>query len=358
MVDRRKLPVRVAPTRRTVRPLPDECLPSIAVRYAEAVKVSTADLLTNGLSLPGNALASLPFKPDAVDALTYLARLDRRSVRRRGYGRDGTRIRVGAISLPDHLLDPARRRLAPGMMRTDTVPHVRLRWQLRCLPCDPVTGEWLTDHCEGCGKTLTWMHCSSVAACTHCGRDVREVPERVAPPDVRRLSRIMAGVLRLRPGQTHPSLRAFAGAPPEDLLALFDLLGRLHYRGLGLAVEASSFATVAGLELALGWPGTFDTAFGALVVASPGGRTEMGPLRIALAVLAETATFGEALRAVVADRLRILLAGTVMTSLPATELRYAKHLLSKRVISSEEEAVIQKRLRAILEAVPAPRGEA
>ncbi|NNM72089.1 TniQ family protein [Enterovirga aerilata] len=277
MAERRKLPARINPTRKTVTPWPGECLPSIAVRYAERTAITVGELLASGLSMRATDLASLPLTRDAVLAMSHLASLDPDDMLLRSYDTSGETVAIGDLGIPAYLLDPARRRVAPGTLKRDgDAPWIRLSWQLRCFACEPTSGEMLVDHCP-CGKPISWVRCMSVFRCNWCGADLRDIPVRQAPAHLVESSRTFAALLGfgVSTASSRTIERLFPSASAGARLELFALLGRLQYRTEGAGPPLScSLAPIRGLELALGWPTSFDGIVAGFVDAQP---TRLGP---------------------------------------------------------------------------------
>lgn len=77
------------------------------------------------------------------------------------------RRRLGGVFLRPHLIDQARRRVRPGLAKSDGDQAV---WMLRHFDFCPISWDILIRSCPNrfCGKPLTWPRADSLRECRHC----------------------------------------------------------------------------------------------------------------------------------------------------------------------------------------------
>lgn len=101
------------------------------------------------------------------------------------------RRRLGGVFLRPHLIDQARRRVRPGLAKSDGDQAV---WMLRHFDFCPISWDILIRSCPNrfCGKPLTWPRADSLRECRHCREPLVSVGSRKVAKNYRRNLRWLA----------------------------------------------------------------------------------------------------------------------------------------------------------------------
>lgn len=244
---------------RTVVPMVGEDVRSVAVRYAKLKRLDVGDVMVAGLGVEERQFTSLPLKASMMGKFADLIGTNAASLREGAFGSTSAGFELFGCPADIDMIVPHRRRLAPGMLRSDgEKPWIRAHWQVACLPCDPETGETLIHLCPECLATLSWMRVGDLHRCDQCEVDLRDCQPRYASERDRDLSSLMAGLLRREPSALERLPSLIAKAPRDEQLDFLSWLGVLRPLVNGVIVPPGPFATFRGLEAAVGFPDTFN----------------------------------------------------------------------------------------------------
>jgi hypothetical protein len=252
------VPSSIARLRRTVKEQPGEDLRSVVVRYAHIKRISVERLLRLGLGVDANSLASVPLRRTQLETFADLAGLELRKLANDAFAEGRNGFELFGQDAGSDVIEPYRRRVAPGMLKLDDIPWIRAHWQVTCLPCDPDSGECFIQICPTCRKSLSWVGIESVYRCQNCATDLRSAAPRYASERKKELAKLMVGVLR-RESKALAQLPAIiANSTVREQLAFFSVLACLSFIVAGRVLPHGTFATFRGLELALEYPSCLD----------------------------------------------------------------------------------------------------
>lgn len=245
-----------SPWRKSIGLQPDECLQSVAIRLAPRGLVTVAELLELGLGMGRRELATLPERDDAIRKLALIGGFELEDLNSRGWRRTDRSIFALGSEMPNDWFVTDRRRVAPGRLTNDQgSPWVRMLWQVRALPCDLETGEFLVDHCE-CGAPLMWAKAETVWGCAKCGRDVRDRPPIKVLPEQLKSARELGGFFGFGDRPQLP--------PPFDMLSDRNVFIALNWLGYFTALEKQlkpgAANALRGYEALKQWPTSFERA--------------------------------------------------------------------------------------------------
>lgn len=252
------VPPSAARLRRTVQAQPGEDLRSVVVRYARIKRISVEMLLRFGLQVDANSLASVPLRRYQLETFADLAGLELQKLANDAFAEGKNGFELFGQDAGLDVIEPHRRRVAAGMLKSDGIPWIRAHWQVACLPCDPDTGECFVQICPTCQKSLSWVGIESVYLCQNCAIDLRMVAPRYASERKQELAKLMVGVLRRDANALTQLPAIIAHSTAREQLAFFSVLASLSFIVAGRILPHGAFATFRGLELALEYPSCLD----------------------------------------------------------------------------------------------------